>query len=486
MAEILASNAVITQLQQYQKSHIIGNTSADESANAARLNQREVRAANKSDVEAVTQAGAQFVSSAMGLLAAPNAKKSNDPTALKELVSTVTTHYSAKEYDMASYTVEAVARHAAEDLGVVQSEFSANQKVAINNYAENRAKLESSFADDLETVANTLANAVNVSETPEALAAVVSQSVDGMLAQARTYAKGMETTVRELAKGVDGQSQLAEEQLAVVQKYSENLNQVEDTLATERKSGASVLLGLDLSSEALLKVISLTSEMCNENNKLTAHFGELMAKAANLSSKKLVDAAGVRLAGAIASAGVQVTSAWSATKQKVTALNKESASVKDNLIPKNNLQQKLSESENSILTSQSRLVAKGSDFTVDTGAGQRVNHPQQKADIMDFDMKHEQVRRDTNIAVAKADVTLAIGRGMGEIATGAFNVAAASDEADSKKLDASKELASTLSAAANKTSDTNVSNRDKLLQLLQSVISRTQDTNSVIAGNMRG
>ncbi|OIV46690.1 hypothetical protein BK025_09555 [Sodalis sp. TME1] len=101
-------------------------------------------------------------------------------------------------------------------------------------------------------------------------------------------------------------------------------------------------------------------------------------------------------------------------------------------------------------------------------------------------MKHEQVRRDTNIAVAKADVTSAIGRGMGEIATGAFNVAAASDEADSKKLDASKELASTLSAAANKTSDTNVSNRDKLLQLLQSVISRTQDTNSVIAGNMRG
>nr|AAS66852.1 YspC [Sodalis glossinidius] len=519
MSGFSLNNSAVMQ-QQYPTSYTIGNTSAEDNTVLAKVNRREASALNKSDVEGVTQAGALYTAAPMIILFAPNAKKANDPEALKQMANTVATYYSTDQYAMASYTVEVAARNAAQDLnvdlstfsvgqkraatdyaeipakmrkvtvepGVLNTEFSASQKITINNYAVDRAKLEFGFANNIDAIANKFVADLNGSnlKTPEDLAVVTFKSADSLISAARAFAKNMGTTVSNLAKGLEGENKFAEEQAAVVSKFSEGLDQVEKKLATERASNPSVMLGSDLSFEALLRVIGLTTEMCNENNKLSAHFGELMAKAANQSAKKLVDAAGVRLGGVIASAAIQMTAAYSSAKQKVGAWNKEGASAKANLGEARNMQKGLSESENSILTSQSKLVAKGTDMSSDVGAGLRKSHPQQKADIMTFEMQHQQVQRETGITVAGADVLAAMGRGSSDIVSRAFNVAAASNDADSKKLDASKELASTLSAMANKTSDTNQSNRDKLLQTLQSVISRTQDTNSVIAGNMRG
>ena len=106
----------------------------------------------------------------------------------------------------------------------------------------------------------------------------------------------MGTTVSNLAKGLGGENKLAEEHAVVISQFSEGLDQLEKKVATERASGTSVMLGSDLSFKVLLKLQGLMTALRNETNKLSAHFGELlMAKAANQSAKKLVDAAGVRL-----------------------------------------------------------------------------------------------------------------------------------------------------------------------------------------------
>ena len=145
----------------------------------------------------------------MVVLSALNAKKVNDPEALKQVANTSATHYSAEQYDMASYTVEAAARNAAQDLNVVlntfsvgqkmaatdyaenaakkrkitegpsqvNTEFSASQKITINNYVAARAKSEFAFADGIDAVINKFDNDINARglKTPEDLAAVTQK-----------------------------------------------------------------------------------------------------------------------------------------------------------------------------------------------------------------------------------------------------------------------------------------------------------------------
>lgn len=516
----LSLNNITVTPQQYPTSYAIGNNSTENNAALAKVNSREPSALNKSDMEGVTQAGALFSAAPMVILTAPNAKKVNDPEALKQVANTVATYYSTDQYAMASYTVEAAARNAAKDLnvdlnkfsfgqkrsapdsaeipakmpkvsvdlGVLTTEFSASQKLTISNFVADRAKLESGFADNLDALANKFVADLNASgvKTPEDRAAVTSKSADDLIAAARTFAKDMSATVSNLAEGLGGENKLAKEHAAVVNKFSEGLDQVEKQLATERASGSSTILGSDPSFNAMLRIISLVTEMSNENNKLSAHFGGLMATGAKQSAKKLVDAAGVRFGGALASAGVQIGTSISSTKQKVGAWNKEGASATANLGQAKNMKKTLSESENSILTSQSNLTQKGKIVSDDVNAGLRKSFPQQKADITTFEMQHQQVQRETASTVEQATTMSTIGRASGEIVSSASNLAAASNEADSKILDASVELTRTLVGLANKADEVNRSEKDKILQTLQSNMNRTQDTNSTIAGNMRG